>query len=505
MAAFRKLLLVPTLLSGVLATVSDAQAAQPAGQRACQIDENSGQLGKALLSISLAQTNQTASKWPDAANHLRNAVKALEKPDKKNELGQKLVLGKALALWLNQPDVGLTPTRGTLGFTTTPDARIDLVAAIDSSFSQVEAANAACESETAPWRAQKPWLTMVNQSIEAINAGNTDTAEALANRSLRLYRKAPYAYMVLASAAQNRGQITKALQYHQQTIEAAADTTYAEARRQTLLTIGNLAAEVADTASGAGRAQFAREARTAYEKLIGEAPTSPQASQARAGLSRVLLIAGDTVAFRASYKDQIDNPNKYDYRDILASAVSAARSQQWADAAALFENVSKLNPYNRDALYNLAVTHHELGHYDKMVPYLHRLVAVDPGNADNWLLLARAYNGLGKAAQKAKNTVQHKAYNDSTVKYYTKSEQLPVNIIFTEFTTGEAKSTLAGTIENKTDAEKSYNLRIEFLDRSGNAVGTKEIAVGPVAAKAKGRFTTTIEGQNIAAFRYAAP
>jgi tetratricopeptide (TPR) repeat protein len=505
MAAFKKLLLVPMALGAALAAVAGAQSAQPAGQRACQIDENSGQLGKALLSISLAQTNQGSQKWSDAANHLRNAVKALEKPDKKNELGQKLVLGKALALWLNQPDVGLMPTRGSLGFTTSPDTRIDLIGAIDSTFSQIEATNAACESETAPWRAQKPWLTMVNSAIEAINAGNVDTAEALANRSLRLYRKAPYAYMVLASAAQNRGLVPKALQYHQQTIEVATDTTFAEARRQTLLTIGNLAADVADTASGAGRAQFAREARTAYEKLIAEAPKSVQASQARAGLGRVLLLAGDTAAFRTSYKDQIENPDKYDYRDILASAVAAARTQQWADAAGLFENVSKLNPYNRDALYNLAVTYHELGQYEKMVPYLHRLVAVDPGNADNWLLIARAYNGLGKAAQKAKNTAQHKAYNDSTVKYYTKSEQLPVNIIFTEFTTGESKSTLAGTIENKTDAEKSYKLHIEFLDRTGNVVGTKDVAVGPVAAKAKGRFTTTIDGQNIAAFRYAAP
>jgi hypothetical protein len=529
MAAFTKILLVPTVLSATLATLLGAQAAQPGNQRACQIDESSGQLGKALLSISLAQTNQNAQKWPEAANHLRNAVKTLEKPDKKNELGQRLVMGKALSLWLNQPDIGPTPTRGTLGFTQSPDVPVDLVAAVDSSFGQVEAANPACESETAAWRAQKPWLSMVNQSIEAVNAGNTDTAEALANRSLRLYRRAPYAYMVLASAAQNRGQITKALQYHQQTIEAAADTSYAEARRQALLSIGNLAAEVADTASGAGRAQFAREARTAFERLIGEAPNSPQASQARGGLSRVLLIAGDTAAFRTSYKDQIENPEKYDYRDILASAVAAARSQQWQDAASLFENVSKLNPYNRDALYNLAVSYHELGQlaastadtakapakdrfaaeartaFEKMPPILHRLVALDPGNADNWLLFARAYNALGKAAQKAKNTALHRAYNDSTVKYYKRSEELPVNIIFTEFTIGEAKSTLAGTVENRTDAAKSYNLRFEFLDRTGNVVGTKEVAVGPIAAKAKARFTTTIDGKNIAAFRYAAP
>ncbi|MFN2565940.1 MAG: tetratricopeptide repeat protein [Gemmatimonadaceae bacterium] len=505
MSAFTKTVLGPTLLGAVLTSLAGAQAAQPAGQRTCQIDESSGQLGKALLSISLAQTNQSSQKWPDAANHLRNAVKALEKPDKKNEIGQRLVLGKALSLWMNQPDVGPTPTRGTLGFTTSPEAPVDLLAAVDSNFAQVEVSNPACESETTPWRAQKAWLTMVNQAIEAVNAGNVDTAEALANRSLRLYRRAPYAYMVLATAAQSRGHVTRALQYHQQTIEAASDTSFAEARRQALLTMANLAADVADTASGAGRAQFARDARAAYERLIGEAPNSPQATQARGGLSRVLLIAGDTAAFRASYRDQIDNPDKYDYRDILASAVAAARSSQWRDAAALFENVTKVNPYNRDALYNLAVTYHELGQFEKMLPYLHRLVAVDPGNTDNWLLIARAYNGLGKAAQKAKNTAAHKAHNDSTVKYYQRSEQLPVNILFTEFTTGEAKSTISGTIENRTDAQKSYTLRFEFLDKAGNVVGTKEASVGPVAPKAKGRFSATIDGPNIAAFRYALP
>jgi len=219
----------------------------------------------------------------------------------------------------------------------------------------------------------------------------------------------------------------------------------------------------------------------------------------------VLLVAGDTAAFRASYRDQIENPDKYDYRDILASAVAAARTKQWADAAPLFENVTKVNPYNRDALYNLAVTYHELGQYDKMIPYLQRLVAVDPGNADNWLLIARAYNGMGKAAQKAKNTAQHKAFNDSTVKYYERSEKLPVNVLFTEFTTGETKSTVGGTIENRSEAEKSYTLRFEFLDKAGNVVGTKEATVGPVAPKAKARFTATLEGQNIAAFRYALP
>lgn len=501
MFAFTRTAFLTTLTVGL----AHVAAAQTTGQRACQVDENSGQLGKALLSLSLAQNNQQAQKFSDAANHLRNAVKAAEKPDKKNELGHKLVLGKALSLWLNQPDVGDTPTRGTVGFTTATDARFDLVAAVDSNFSAVERSNPACEAETAPWRAQKPWLTMVNQAIEQVNSGNPDTAVALANRSLTLYRRAPYAYMVLANAAQNRGEVARAMQLHQQTIDASTDTSFADVRRQTMLTMGNLATEVADTATGATKAQFAREARAAYERLIGEAPNSSQAVQARGGLSRVLLIAGDTTAFRSSYRDQIENPTKYDYRDILSSAVAAARSKQWADAAALFENVVKLNPYNRDALYNLSVSYHELNQFDKMLPHLRRLLSVDPGHADNYLLVARAYNGIGRNAQKAKNVAAHRAANDSTVKYYQESEALPINVVFSEFSIGESKATVAGTIENRSKAEQTYNLRIEFLDRSGTPVGSQEVAVGPVAPKATGAFKTSIEAQNIAAFRYTKP
>ena len=174
--------------------------------------------------------------------------------------------------------------------------------------------------------------------------------------------------------------------------------------------------------------------------------------------------------------------------------MAAARTQQWADAAGLFENVSKLNPYNRDALYNLAVTYHELGQYDKMVPYLQRLVAVDPGNADNWLLLARAYNGLVKNAQKAKNTAQHRAFNDSTVKYYQQSEKMPVNVIFTEFNDWESKGHAGGTIENRSDAAKSLTCA-RVPRQIGQCGWHKEVAVPSVAPKAKSRFTTTIDGQ----------
>jgi Flp pilus assembly protein TadD len=544
MFVFTKRVVIPTLLSVALATVSLAQAPQPAGQRQCQIDENSGQLGKALLSVSLAQTNQAGSKWVEAANHLRNAVKALEKPDKKNELGQKLVLGKALALWLNQPNVGATPTRGTLGFTTSPEAPIDLVAAIDSSFAPVEASNPACEAETTPWRAQQPWLTMVNQSIEAVNAGNIDSAEALANRSLRLHRKAPYAYMVLASAAQNRGQVARALQYHQQTIDAATDTNFAEARRQAMLTMANLAADVADTASGATRAQFARDARGAYERLIGEAPTSPQASQARGGLSRVLLLAGDTTAFRASYRDQIENPDKYDPRDILASGVGAARSQQWADAVALFEIAARQNPHNRDALANLAISYHELGElsakradsargaardtlaarsralFMKMPPVVHRLVALDPSNTENWLLLARAYNALAKDAQRAKNTVLNRQMTDSTMKYFQRSEQVPINVTFTEFFTADTTARVRGTVEDRrgttrpsgagaggakpaeSSDPKTYALRVEFLDKAGAVVASRDVSVGPVKPGERANFSAAADARGVVGFRY---
>ena len=61
---------------------------------------------------------------------------------------------------------------------------------------------------------------------------------------------------------------------------------------------------------------------------------------------------------------------------------------------------------------------------------------------------------------------------------------------------------MGGEIRNRSTSEKSYVLNIEFLDKSGNVVGTGSATVDKVAPKSSGRFSITVTAANVAAFRY---
>jgi hypothetical protein len=97
-----------------------------------------------------------------------------------------------------------------------------------------------------------------------------------------------------------------------------------------------------------------------------------------------------------------------------------------------------------------------------------------------------------------------KAYTDSAVSTNERKEKLAYKVALTDFTTSEAKSTVAGSVTNQGTAQRAITLRFEFLDKGGNVVATKEAAVGEVAAGGTSRFTVTATpGTSIVAFRYA--
>jgi hypothetical protein len=208
--------------------------------------------------------------------------------------------------------------------------------------------------------------------------------------------------------------------------------------------------------------------------------------------------------------------------------VNAARTNKNADAAKLFEGSLAQNPWNRDALFNLAVTYLALDQNDKVSPIVTRLVAVDPGNPENYNLGARAYLNLAKAAQTAKKTSQAAAYNDSTLVWYSKGNKLPIEVSFTEFSPSESQIVIGGTVldrRDKIDAEsataarpakgkapaktagkslapKAVTLKFEALDKSGAAIGSQTVTTAPLTPGKSEKFSAKIAAQNAVAYRY---
>lgn len=533
MSVFARPLIQAAAMSLVLAGAVGAQA-----EKSCEVNEGRpSQVGRATLAVQIAssQTNPQA-----AAKQLASAVKMLTENGEKmdNQVGRNFVLGKALVIWSTQPDVQLVTKRGPLGYTSDPEGMIDLVAAIDSAFKVVETAQPECIGETSRWRAQKSWIGLVNGAIERLNADEVDSAEALARRAIVMNPYAPYGFVVLGNVMQKRNKITEAMDLYSKGSEVAkGDTTYDEIRRQSLLYLGNIAADSAELAAdSAARAPYLAKARAAFQQLLADKNAGDLGANARAGLCRVSVASGDTSSLRSTYAQPLTNPESFTYQELMSAGVCLARAEMVPEATTLFQGAYTKNPYHRDALSNLAIMLLREDQHEKALPLAERLVAVEPNNPENLQLLMLSYAGIAKKARDARVGPSkasaatktgaktktkaaaapklsaavtdslfkiEKAYTDSAVATNERKEKLALKVQLSNFNTNDEQATVAGSVTNQASEEKNVTVHVEFLDKDGNVVSSKDAVVGPVAANASGRFSVTVNpGTNIAAFRY---
>jgi tetratricopeptide (TPR) repeat protein len=525
MAVFGKNLLA----SGLLLIAATAAGAQQTTAPACDVGSSAkGNLGKASLAVDLARQSGPG---PAAEAQLKNTVKLVESSPNEDPVTRAWLLGEALSLWLNQPNVSLSPSRGTVGFTSNPTASIDLIGTVDSLFKIVEQAKPNCADFTAYYRGgQKFYLDLANGAINALNADKLDSAEFYATQAHRIYPASPYGTMVLGNVYSKRGDNAKAVAYWRAAAEAAAkDTSYRDVHRQMLSNMGTVYLNRANAESGAARTADADSAAAAFAELLAiPGTTGSYLYGTRQTYQTALLMAGDTAKFVASYQPLIQNPSAYTYQDLLNSAVNAARAEKAEDAAKLFAATLEQNPYNRDALFNLAVTYLTLEQNDKVTPIVTRLVAIDPGNPENYNLAARAYLAQGKAAQAKKNTAVAAAYNDSTLAWYTRGNKLPVEVSLSEFTPTEKDLTLVGTVldrRDKIDAAsttpaakgktakgaksaapkfdpKPVTLTFEAIDKTGAVLGTQSVTTEALSPGKTANFRVVIPAANAVAYRY---
>ena len=496
---------IPALLC--VAGVAGAQGKPaPAAAAAPACDPGASQaVAKATLFLQQAATSVQAKQ--DASKPLKLAIGALTAPSKDSKeiadsVGRAYYLGQAYILMLEQPGVAISGTRGSYGIATNPSANIDLLAAADTAFTLVETAQPACKTEINQWRQQKPWLESVNAAITAVNAENYDSAQVYAQRALTIDRRAPYAYTVLATVASNKKDYATAAAMLRKAVDAAsADTIYNDARQNALYDLGNTLFTEYDAATGADKATLGKQAIDAWEAYIPVGTQDARVARAQAAAAQIALALKDTAQYSRIYAPVLTSPGKYGDQAVLNAGVIATQANHASDAIALFAAVVDRNPYQRDALKNLAASYIGAKQPEKVAPVVDKLVALDPNDASNWLLYAYAYSGMLKGTKDPKLT---KAYTDSLIKYNTKSEKMTPNVQVHEFSIDSAAKSvsLGGTIENRGTTPKSYTMQVEFLDRTGAVVGTQSVTIGPVAAKASAPFKATATASGVAGYRY---
>jgi tetratricopeptide (TPR) repeat protein len=505
------------MLKRLSATLGMALALAPStfeAQAQCAIELGKpGQVKDAYN--ALAKAALFTNKPDQAAVAVKEAVAKIQKDEAKviqqNPVGRAMVLGTAYSEFFILPGNTGAVSRASLGLMADPTGTIDLVAAADSMLDIVDASNPACKEETeAPRR--KIYAALVNEAVNQYNTQNADSALVLARRGLSVYndhKLAYIAYNIQGNALQTKDSLDGAIASFTKMAELMqGDTTLLEDRKNVMGSVSNVMLAQAEALEGEAKTAKIAQVTAYLQKYLQEFPGDPKAE---AALARAQIMSGDPTAAERVFGQMTANPDKYTDQQLFEAGVNAARAEKPKEAVALFEAGLKKNPYSRDALFNIALTQQKLENYAEAEKYLRQLAKIDPENPEVYQVFALNYQALARKAKDAAakkpatspEAAAFKAANDSLLHYFQRFQDAPVKVTFNLWSHNEAKHVLAGTLENLTDAAKSYTIKFEFLDASGKVVTTKDATLDGVAAKGSKAFRVEVEGDGVIAFRYA--
>jgi tetratricopeptide (TPR) repeat protein len=229
-------------------------------------------------------------------------------------------------------------------------------------------------------------------------------AEAAADKAILLNPYGPYGYVVKANVAQKRERSTAAMQLYRKAVEVASkDTAYNDIRRQSLIYLGNIAADSAEgTTDAAGKKPYIDAARGAFEEILKDPNAGEMRANAQSGMCRVAIASGDTAVLRSMYKDQVASPSGFAYNDLMNAGVCMARAELVPEATNLFRSALEKNSHHRDALSNLTIMLLRSDDFDAAIPVASRLISVEPNNQENLQLAMLSYAGIAKRARDAR-------------------------------------------------------------------------------------------------------
>jgi tetratricopeptide (TPR) repeat protein len=480
-----------TLLSTVLPAVSVAQGA-------CQINDSSPfQVNGAKQYVIAAAAAKRADEVP---KHLQNAIRVLtDDPSKiKNEAGRQWMLVRAYAQWLQRENASYVMKRGDVGFTQNPAGSQNLLLALDSAATAIEAMLPQCTEKVRPYRAQF-FGEILNKAIAAMGAERNDSASYFANLSLQVAGSDPRPWNVLSSVYQKQNKTDSAMIAMEKVIAlSGSDTLFTKVKQQSRYNLAVISLTRAETeAAGPKKDAEIKAARALLEAYLKDTPGDANAAQA---LGRAVRLSGDTAAVTAIFVDMLTAPEKFSADQLFEAASNAAATGHDPDAAKLFENGLKKNPYHRVALLNYANVLFTLKDTERMGPVVTRLVSVDPNYDRAYRLMAGLWQLRARADADA---AKKKSANDSVLFYLDKQTKTNPRVDITLAQKSGNAYSVQGTVSNEGSATASWTMKLELLDAAGAVVASKDVAIGPVDAGGNTTFSVKLEAPNAIAFRYA--
>lgn len=341
---------------------------------------------------------------------------------------------------------------------------------------------------------ERAWAQAYNSGIGQLQQGNQDAAIELFKKATLVYQGRPEAELNLAATYAARSEGEAAIEAYRRalTILRTADTTGLDQKtkeqwtEQEGIAAFNLAQLLAREARDA-------EAAEAYRDYLKREPDN---IMAKTNLAVALVNLDQRDAAMELYNELLSRADLKE-QDYFIVGVGLFRVEAYDRSADAFRKALELNPYNRDARYNLAQALYQVAAgmepktvqdsaswraaWGEVVPVAQRLVDCDPYNRNGLALLA---HGLARSRQE-----------QEAVKILERHRDLPFSLESLDFRPGErGGATLHARLLNLTlEPGTPVTLEFTFLGSDGQALGSKQVTVEAPAKDQEASLDVTIE------------
>lgn len=450
--------------SGVAASAAQAQA-RPGHNRATREAERA--LGLAMIQTDPEQQKQ----------HFRDALAAAlgaVQEDARNATGW-LMAGRAYA--------GLGDFAGA-----------------DSAFRYAEELHPPYAEELAPDR-EAAWAEAYNLAADAYQSGRLTESIALFEQADRLSRKWPYALVVLGWLYGLQGDDAKALNAYRAALEVFEGGVPADAAEEQA---AEWWARHAEAVQEAGRllavAGETAEAEAVYRAFL---EVSPGHVGAMIGLAQVV---GGEEADRL-YAELVEQEGLSE-EQLFRVGAGLYEAGRYDGAVEAFRKAVALNPFSRDAHFNLAQSLYQRarqlqsdegagpppaelrGVLEQMIHASEQTRAVDPNNRDLFRMLAYSYRGLGDMAG---DQAEKARWEAEVAKVAQEYEAVAFEIYDIGFAREDTGIRMSGALENLKLAEgETVRLRVSVLGDDGAVLGSDDVEVRAPAPGETVAFSTVL-------------
>ncbi len=487
-------------LAAVLAALTPALAAAQAAPE-CPVDlYQPSQLAQASVFIQRAagapEGEAGAKALRDAANFLRD-----ERRFATNPVGLAFAKAQIFVLWMHQETPPTEMTQQELNIGRDRVAKIALIPAADSLLTIVETAHPGCATEIDRWRQSRPWSTRIQAAYRLIGENKVDSAEAMAKEAYVLDRRSPFIYNAFAQIAKARQNYDEMFRQLDRAIELASkDTALVETsmqlRTQYASTMQERAMQETDVAK---RNEMLGRAARLYLAVGAANPASTDGPAYYSAALDIAMLTQDQTLIGEIINPLIEDPTPYPDLTLLLGAETMRMVNKQEQAMALYRGALSKNPNIRDANFFLTYMLLEAKKPTETTELLDRLMQLDPGNPDNIMMRAMAV----RAVAEAERDTRKRADLIRQVNALTAQESsMPQRVQVTRFERRAEGAVWSGSVENRSNAAKTYTIEVQFLDIEGNTVDTKTVTTGSAPANQSVNFEVTATGAGIAAWKY---